>query len=358
MNLSHIEKTIIISEPDQCGDAWPSAAFFGVDGGPRETLEPLAAAWGARVIGGADSERNADPISLISNANLVVVGTSESTVGREFEGAIRTASARRGVPLVAIEDYPGNYNPSAGAPVDMLIVESQAVASLAKKRCGPACPRLEIISPARFDNLRRSCHLHRTKVAIAWNDAMAHRETSILWVGQPETDDAITTLQVLLPIILENRWKLMFRAHPRDSGCLGGAYQFLKDALRRGFVDVTGEPSENVFLRGPALLITQFSSMVVEAGFFGIPSLCILLPRAGEARLMRLKGYSSPVAGEMGAVAICRDPNCIESTIQELVGSEAKRREQIGCFDEYYQADSETLKKTLAALMTLIPCRL
>src|SRR5262249_5788576 len=109
----------------------PPAGFVLVagDDGPRAALAPLAAA-GARWDAG------------VGGARLLVCGTSQSEQGFLREKNARLEAARAGLPIVCIEDFPGNYRPVEGAPVRLVVVEGEFSVALYRRRLGRDCPEL------------------------------------------------------------------------------------------------------------------------------------------------------------------------------------------------------------------------
>jgi hypothetical protein len=142
------------------------------------------------------------------------------------------------------------------------------------------------VGPApRYDALRRELRALRAAETRRADDV-------VLWIGQPETTDALRTLAALLPPLQARRATLWFRAHPRDAGYAAGAYAEIFARAREAIEDMTPSSLDECLRRRPRLAITHFSSAAVEAGFWGIPSLSVLLPNAGAGTLARKKGYS------------------------------------------------------------------
>jgi hypothetical protein len=295
-------------------------AVVAVDAGPRACVVPLLS-----VKGFALSPSDVLP----SDARALIVGTSDSDKGRAIEAMARRAAKAQRIPIVALEDYPGNYTQVAGGEADFLVVESEHAA---KARTVPTwvCP-----SP-RYDALRRQAA--QLRAAYAGRDRV---ERCVLWAGQPETDDALVTLERLAPALAGMR--LLFRAHPRDAGYASGAY--------RGIVeDVTNAPLRQCFERGPELVLTQFSQVTAEAGFHGIPSLHCLFPDAGGRTLREKKGYDVPPCCSAGASYLVREPAELARTLALAINDAKSREKTLAAFDGYYAAGRETLGELLAHL--------
>lgn len=334
----------------------PTAIFIGVDAGPCETLEPIAQCWGATLeTGFSDSTEFWIARLERVGAALMVTGTSDSANGRAIEASARIAARCSGLPLAVIEDYPGNYVAVDGGEPDLLLVESDVAIKLVLNRLGRRCPRVMAISPARYDAMRMSSALARQATRARW---LAHRTSSepaaLLWIGQPETEDALATLAELLPMLQVGGWRLLFRAHPRDTGYAVGAYAVIARALGSRFVDVTSYSGKDTFALAPRLALTQFSSMVVEAGFHGIPSICILFPGAGLDRLYEKYGYCVPLACATGAVELCAAPAQLSAQLRQMVEDERVRDDLLVRFDVYFQVDTITAATSVAALETIL----
>ncbi len=330
--------------------------FIGVDAGPHETLAPIANGLGA-VLESTLSESAEFWIARIVRSGVVIVvtGTSDSEQGRAIEAAARVAARRAGVTLAAVEDYPGNYMAVAGGEADLLLVESEAAMNLARSRLGERCPRLMAISPARFDAMRLGSAAARATTCERWWASQARNEpAALLWIGQPETADGVATLDALLPAVCAGGWRLLFRAHPRDTGYAAGAYAVAAQALGPRFADVTALGAAEVFALAPRLALTQFSSMVVEAGFHGIPSLCLLFPGAGMDRLKMKKGYPVPLACTAGAAGLCVEAARLPAMLQLLLGDEQVRRDLLSCFDAYFATGTTTGAASATALEALL----
>jgi hypothetical protein len=137
-----------------------TALLVAADDGPRETLRPLARHLGAPltdVTAAAGTRRFWSGLLARRRPALVVVGTSNSKRGRRVESAARYAAAAGGVPVAAIEDYPGNYFDLPRCPTRLLIVESAFSARVYRARKTPP-PPMRIIPPARYDHWRGRSH--------------------------------------------------------------------------------------------------------------------------------------------------------------------------------------------------------
>jgi hypothetical protein len=101
-------------------------------------------------------------------------------------------------------------------------------------------------------------------------------------------------------------------------------------------------------------VVTQFSSVAIEAGFHGIPSLSVLLPDAGSARLFEKKGYRVPPYCESGAAALVSDAGAVEETLIGTLGDCARRENIIRCFDAYFDIGTLMLPPLVALLTSVL----
>jgi hypothetical protein len=256
---------------------------------------------------------------------LLVCGTSDSAHGRDAEARAQRAAHALGIPTVVVEDFPGNFAPVSKAPPRLLCVESTFAADLAHRHM----PALAVhVGPAiRYDALRRDLAVLRV--------VHGNAERAVLWIGQPDTADALRTLDTLLPALGAGAWKVWFRAHPRDEGYARGAYGGL------AVEDITSDSLDQCLTRRPRLVITQFSSVAVEAGFRGIPSLNVLLPEAGGGALARRKGYSVlPWCAEGAAFLVVR-PQEVDEVLDSALTSADARGKVMEAFDRYFKVTEQ-----------------
>jgi hypothetical protein len=186
----------------------------------------------------------------------------------------------------------------------------------------------------RYDALRRQSSALRVTEDKCTQD-------SVLWIGQPETADALRTLGALLPSLQARRSPLWFRAHPRDAGYAGGAYAEILDRSCQAAEDVTTISVDECLRRRPRLVVTQFSSVAVEAGFWGIPSLNVLLPDAGGSRLAQKKGYSVPPWCEDGAAVLVTRSEDVDKVLDRALGSAHARGKVMEAFDRYFRVTEQ-----------------
>ena len=323
------------------------ALLVAVDGGPRETLAPLAAALECALTSIEHPDAGDEVYWSRALANcrctLLVVGTSDSEHGRRIESAARRAACAAGICVVAVEDFPGNYFDVTRGAASHLIVESAAARDMWAQRLGARTPLIAVVPPARYDALRaRAAELRRT-MTQAW----AHDPTQkVLWAGQPETADCMRTLEALLPVLRAYGVTLLLKAHPRDSGHGDARYRALLEQSRVPYEDFTHTSVEAALAAAPRIVVTQFSSVAIHAGFYGVPGLWLLLPEAGGARLLQKKGYALPMLCAAGGAAAATDAAAVPEALRRVLADDAYRENLLGHFDVYVGGE--------AALPTLL----
>jgi len=320
-----------------------------VDGGARASCAPLLAVpgiaeatWAAMGAGAEDASAWAAPLG---GARALICGTSDSAQGRAIEGAARRAARRAGLRIVAVEDFPGNYWDLAGGEADAVVTESEASAAHLHGRLRERCPALWILPSPRYDALRaRSAGL---RARYARRDRRARR---VLWAGQPETADALATLRRLLPALAESGVGLLFRAHPRDPGFARGDYRALLAGAALEVRDATPMALDECLALAPELVLTQFSSIGVEAGFHGIPSLHLLYEDAGARSLRAKKGLSEPPWCASGAAFVLRAEGGERALLRSALDDEAARDRAIAAFDRYFAREGAGLPALVSRL--------
>jgi len=309
--------------------------LFAVDGGAREALAVLAGRPGfewAKVTASEIGIRWSEHISE-RRPDAVVVGTSRSEFGARQETEFRQAAKLAGVTVVVIEDYPGNYQDVEQGAADLLVVESELAASQARARLGVCCPEMILGASLRYDGYRV--------------DAFGLREVCVgmppprvLWIGQPETDDDLFTLSVMLPFLSELGIELLFRAHPRDVGYVRGDYRRLFEGQGCVIRNVSSYDISAVLKLRPCLSLTQFSSFAIELGFFGVPMLHVLFPEAGQKRLRSLAGYGVPLVCQAGGSDVITAAKEIDQKLRQSLFNDELRRYRMQCFRAYYDAET------------------
>jgi len=330
-----------------------NAFFVAADGGPQETLRPLAKYCGSTLVEVQDERAEHDEFwgELFTEANpdLLLVGTSDTARGRRIESAARRAAVHGGVPVAAIEDFPGNYYDLPDAPAGLVAVESEFCRALNARKFGARCPQIVVVPPARYDPYRARHAELRRATAARWKQGAGTSEF-VLWAGQPETSDAVCTLKALMPALAAEKASVLFKAHPRDAGYRDGVYPKLFDDAGVPFRDVTLQSVEDALALAPRLVLTQFSSVAVEAGFYGVPSLHVLLANAGGTRLHQKKGYSVPPLCLAGGAAHATEETMLATMLHNALRDENLRARLIGCFDDYFGTGEPTTPRLVKYL--------
>ena len=336
----------------RAADVSLNALFVGVDGGPRETLAPVARYCGS-ALADVNSDRAHEPVYWTreierTSSQLLVVGTSDSARGRNIESAARRAARSAGIPIASIEDFAGNHYEVLGGEASLVIVESAAAREFCAWKCG--LESVEVFTPARYDDYRMRIAELRESTRLRW--AAASRPT-VLWAGQPETECCVRTLAALLPFIRSAGAEVIFKAHPRDEG-YPARYSELFDNTGVLASDLTSRSVSEVLSRAPHLVVTQFSSVAIEAGFSGIPSLWVLLSDAGGATLEEKKGYRTPaLCLAHGAAVAFTDAQIGGAFTRALVDIE-HRLNLIRCFDDYFRVQERAAAGVVQRLGKLV----
>jgi hypothetical protein len=328
------------------------------DSGPRQTLRPLQDAFKAPINDGSDiswaSEERWRTWIAAHRPRGLVCGTSDSPEGRAIEFSARKSAAAVGLPVAAIEDFAGNYRDLPGCPTRLLLLESAEVVERTCQRLGTACPPVLALSPARYDPLRSLSATHRAEIRRQWS---SRERRGVLWVGQPETADCLQTLESLLPHLFRHRLQLLFKAHPRDAGYRRGAYRDILGLQALSAIDLTANSVEDTLMRAPWLVVTQFSSVAIEAGFYGIPSVNVLLPGAGGDRLIEKKGWGAPPHCLEGAALDVHAAELLPEALETTLNDAVARDRIIRCFDAYFSTASPTTPALVQTIENLFAKR-
>jgi hypothetical protein len=214
--------------------------------------------------------------------SALVRGISKTPESANLETRLAREAARRGLPVFAVEDYPGQLTKDQPAP-DALFVESEDACGLHRRRGIKSDvrvtgnPRYAAV-PAPLSVARRA----RVRARLGLGKGPV-----VFWAGQPDAYGSSQTLEALVPHLRRLGASLVYRAHPYtplDKPALEGL-----DA-----VDATGAANPVELAAACDLVATQFSTLAVEAAYAGVPSLFILLPGLGRARHRRSTGVENP----------------------------------------------------------------
>ncbi len=303
--------------------------LYAEDLGPKQTLKALKSepdfVWLSN-----DGERTNQSWRAVfeaKNIDVLIVGTSRSARGIEAEAVFRRAANSSGLPLVAVEDYPGNYQKIEGGCADLLVVESAAAIALADLKFGDKPTTVISGASMRFD--------HHDLQPTTISDSK--KPPRVLWIGQPETSAAIISLQNIVPKLQTLGVELLFRAHPRDYGYRKGAYSQLFEKHLISIQDVSDLDLTEVLVLSPRLSITHFSSLAVELGFKGVPSLYVLYPNAGRKILRDHVGYSTPLVCKCGGGFVLTEVKDTLATLKRAIFDENSRSSVNSRFCKYFQ---------------------
>ncbi len=274
--------------------------FVAVDGGPRAALAPIASTLSGvlyRVDDAASESRQYWAREFAAACpSVLFVGTSDSSHGFRVESAVRRAAGQFGIPTVLVEDFPGNYRRVPGVRDVLLVADGSFSLALARSREAGAFADAIALSGLRYDAVRGTALIRPVPI-----------NQRILWAGQPETDDALATLDRLVEVVKSLGLQIVFRAPPRDAGYWAGAYQQTLSRLGDRVIDMTTAAWQHCLSLAPSLVVTQFSSVAVELGFFGIPAVHVLYEDIGQRRLLERKGYAALPWCDAGASWAIRD---------------------------------------------------
>lgn len=304
--------------------------------GPYEALKPVARAWPGRVAWVLDSTAAAaaraesaafsrppsdwDAWLGRSGAAAVLRGTSELPERRNPEAALARAAARRGLPVFALEDFPGNYaGPAAG--LAGLFVEFSSLRAHHAAR-GLDAARVHAFGNPRY--ARRVPPLRRRRGSAP----------VVLWAGQPDGRRCRLTLAALAPALRALGATVLLRAHPRDAGGAGAYARLLRGIT---VVDAGSLPAAEA-LAASDLAVTQFSSMAVEAAASGVPALFALLPGAGADYLRERAGLERLPWCEDGAAFLLDDPRRARAVLARALLDAPARRAALSAMRAHFGA--------------------
>ena len=304
-------------------------ALIAGDDGARAALQALCA-FGARWA------------TTATNAAALVCGTSQSDSGFALEAAARRQAASLGIPIACIEDFPGNYREVDGAPTRLLVVEGEFSERLYRARL-TSPPPMAVVPPARYDPLR----------GAAPNPATDVPPYRVLWAGQPETVSCLATLEGIRDFLRAPDLEFVFRAHPRDAGYAAGAYRRLLDSLAPRCRDASAAPLAQLLREPLHLVLTQYSSVALEAGFLGIPSAYVLFAGAGADLLQAQKGYAVPMPCDAGAAFLVNDTQSLGILDRALRDAPA-RRSVVERFRRVYHAGEPQAARLAESLVGIM----
>jgi hypothetical protein len=216
------------------------------------------------------------------HVKAVIRSSSVDVMGYNVEELASVAAERAGIRVFVVEDFPGNYWPKPAERLDSLFIEDDSLVGLHRSR-GVDPGVIRTTGNPRYGAL---AHLDRGELRRKARQALEVAEgLVVLWAGQPDGENSFKALQRLLRYPGWSQNTLLFRAHPRDSAYTAGRYQGMLAEASLNVRDVTSYPDVLELCCGSDLVITQFSSVAVEAGYLGVPGLFVLFDDLGKQYL-------------------------------------------------------------------------
>ena len=327
------------------------ALFVAADAGPSQTLTSFVNHVGADhyFFGSSFLSSNFHQILfLIANRifDYLICGTSKSSEGFNFEAKIRIAASEAGIYIICIEDFPGNYTHIDGSNTEILVVEDDFSINIYKDKLPH--PSHTITCPSiRYDHLRS----HQTNFEeIKKNNT----SFSVLWAGQPEFEVNFSTLKALIPALNELSVTLLFKAHPNDTEYRKDSYEHYFNEVGLRWLDVSSAKIDSCLFDQVDLVITQFSSVAIEAGFYGIPSLNILLEDAGRKLLINRTGCVTTSIIDSGASFVITEKKGILEYLKICLTDLSARKKVMANFDRVYETRQTQLPKLLLEIKDII----
>lgn len=325
--------------------------FVAADAGPSQTLKAFVNYVEADhyFFGNSLLRSNFHQILfLIANRTFdyLICGTSKSSEGFNFENKIRIAASEAGIYIICIEDFCGNYTAVDGSNTKILIVESDFSINIYKDKF--PLPFYILVCPAiRYDFLRGSQFSFK-KIE------KTRKSLSVLWAGQPEFEVNFSTLKTLIPALNELSVTLLFKAHQNDMEYTKGRYENYFSEVGLSWLDVSSAKIDSYLFEQVDLVITQFSSVAIEASFYGIPSLNILFEDAGRRLLMERTGSETTSTINYGASFVITEKQSILEQLKTCLTDLKARKKVLANFDRIYETRQVQLPKLLLEIRDII----
>ncbi len=304
-----------------------------MDPGPRQTLASLRLGYMPMIeLANSDILNTRYWVRLLRDyrADALVLGTSTSELGIKVEQSCLNAAGDLRIPVIVVEDSPGNCKPNRYLLSELIVVESNLFANYVQQKADMV-HNTSIIAGAsvRYDPLRLQVKLGRqfnTKNS-------SHR---LVWLGQPETQANLISLEILLPCLSRMGLELLFKAHPRDEGYRRGEYEQLFSGHKNKIMDVSGFDTTRFLACQPGLTLTHFSTMAIDFAFLGIPSCNVLFPESGGKIYTEMTGLKRPFLCEAGGSGTISNVSSVELELEGLLFDNAVRKDLMARFDEYF----------------------
>lgn len=330
-------------------------ALVAVHLGPYFTLAPLEAEFGPEQViflaeGPADETRrraglvswNLDRIRRTSgtiegflktqSVLAIIRGTSDGLPTGNLEEIASVAGRQCNIPVFAVEDFPGNYRMCQEGRLDALFVEDEALRDVYGARQVPHESIVCVRNP-RYDGLL-AVDREGVRAETRRRLGLGERPT-ILWAGQPDEAHSYEAFARLLPSLAVDNVALLFRAHARECRYRKGGYTALLADLG-WHRDVTGEFSTVELCCAADLVVTQFSSVGVEAGYLGTPTLYILFDDLGKAYLQEHKGYDIVPWVANGSAFVAESTPQLKGILKVALFDKNARKQALDTFDRLY----------------------
>ena len=292
---------------------------------------------------------------LDENILAVVRSTSGGVIEEDVEFLASKAAKQVGIPVIVIEDFPGNYRQKAEERLDYLFVEDESLIEFHSSRgidrgsiysCGnPRYAKLNHVDAvATRQKVRRQLGLSETNRVL-------------LWAGQPDGTDSHLALQRLLPILDGSHVTLLFRAHPRDRFYIDGGYgELLSGSPARSWniADVSTFPDPIGLYCSSDLVVTQFSSAAVEASYLGIPALFVLFEDLGKRYLREWKGYDRLPWCSGGSAFLIEEEQQIDEVLNQALFDGPSRQAVIDNFKQRFSAKTDGSRSITNRIQTAV----
>jgi hypothetical protein len=266
------------------------------------------------------------------DVRAILCGTSDGLPDGNLEDLVREAATECGVPVFVVEDFPGNYRACPRTRLEGLFVEYNSLEQVYQSR-GVEADRIHSLGNPRYDQLRsveRDYLRETTRASLDLGDGSV-----LLWAGQPDGENSFLTLERMLPSLKALETQFVFKAHPRDELYSAGAYTPLLSQLS-AWRDVTSWVETRGLCCAADLVLTQFSSVGVEASYLGTPALFVLFDDLGMAYLRSHKGYDIvPWASEHCAFLL-RSSDSICERLEAALFDDVRRSDIRRRFDDRY----------------------
>lgn len=243
----------------------------------------------------------------------LVRGTSALPAARNYEASLAAAAVRLGIPVYAVEDFPGNYGDDPHALRLLFVEHASSLRHHIARGHDPRHVRVigALRRPVKFAQITRAAARRRYGLAA---DARV-----VLWAGQPDARACAGTLRALSAALDAETDVVLYRAHPR-----GHTVPPLR-LKRSRVIDVSREPDASTAVRASDAVLTQFSSLAVEAGAAGVPGVFVLLPKWGRRYLLSRTGLDDLPWTKAGAAFAIRRASDARTVIRRAIGDPSAR---------------------------------